>query len=220
MNNTIIQLLILAGVALFLIFRLKNVLGTRDGFEPKAKDVNNAKMEERKNTEDLSDNNLDEEAMEYLFDDKNSAKALIKIKEIENNFSLTEFLGGAGSAYEMILMAFQSGKISPVETFLSDDVKENFGKAIQDREQKGLSIEADFIGLRDTAVKNISFSVRDQVAEISVSFLADIKSVVKNNKGETIEGEEVDTKKQFDVWVFSREIGSDNPNWILVETGA
>ena len=42
MNNTIIQLLILAGVALFLIFRLKNVLGTRDGFEPKAKDVNNA----------------------------------------------------------------------------------------------------------------------------------------------------------------------------------
>lgn len=220
MNNTIIQLLILAGVALFLIFRLKNVLGTRDGFEPKAKDVNSAKMEERKNTEGLSDNNLDEEAMEYLFDDKNSAKALIKIKEIENNFSLTEFLGGAGSAYEMILMAFQSGKISLVETFLSADVKENFDKAIQDREQKGLSIEADFIGLRDTAVKNISFSVRDRVAEISVSFLADIKSVVKNNKGETIEGEEVDTKKQFDVWVFSREIGSDNPNWILVETGA
>ena len=220
MNNTIIQLLILAGVALFLIFRLKNVLGTRDGFEPKAKGVNNAKMEERKNTEDLSDNNLDEEAMEYLFDDKNSAKALIKIKEIENNFSLTEFLGGAGSAYEMILMAFQSGKISPVETFLSADVKENFDKAIQDREQKGLSIEADFIGLRDTAVKNISFSVRDRVAEISVSFLADIKSVVKNNKGETIEGEEADTKKQFDVWVFAREIGSDNPNWILVETGA
>ena len=180
MNNTIIQLLILAGVALFLIFRLKNVLGTRDGFEPKAKDVNNAKMEERKISEELCDNYLDEEAMEYLFDDKNSAKALIKIKEIENNFSLTEFLGGAGSAYEMILMAFQSGKISPVETFLSADVKENFDKAIQDREQKGLSIEADFIGLRDTAVKNISFSVRDRVAEISVSFFAEINSVVKH----------------------------------------
>lgn len=118
----------------------------------------------------------------------------------------------------MILMAFQSGKISPVETFLSADVKENFEEAIQAREQKGLSIDADFIGLRDTAVKNISF--RDRVAEISVSFLADVKSVVKNNNGEIIEGEEADTKKQFDVWVFSREIGSDNPNWILVETGA
>ncbi len=218
MNNTILQLLILAGVALFLIFRLKNVLGTRDGFEPKVKDVDSAKMEERKNTEDSSENNLDEEATEYLFDDKNSANALIKIKEIEKNFSLTDFLGGAGSAYEMILMAFQSGKISPVETFLSADVKENFEEAIQAREQKGLSIDADFIGLRDTAVKNISF--RDRVAEISVSFLADVKSVVKNNNGEIIEGEEADTKKQFDVWVFSREIGSDNPNWILVETGA
>ena len=218
MNNTILQLLILAGVALFLIFRLKNVLGTRDGFEPKVKDVDSAKMEERKNTEDSSENNLDEEATEYLFDDKNSANAIIKIKEIEKNFSLTDFLGGAGSAYEMILMAFQSGKISPVETFLSADVKENFEEAIQAREQKGLSIDADFIGLRDTAVKNISF--RDRVAEISVSFLADVKSVVKNNNGEIIEGEEADTKKQFDVWVFSREIGSDNPNWILVETGA
>jgi predicted lipid-binding transport protein (Tim44 family) len=218
MNNTILQLLILAGVALFLIFRLKNVLGTRDGFEPKVKDVDSAKMEERRNTEDSSENNLDEEATEYLFDDKNSANALTKIKEIEKNFSLTDFLGGAGSAYEMILMAFQSGKISPVETFLSADVKENFEEAIQAREQKGLSIDADFIGLRDTAVKNISF--RDRVAEISVSFLADVKSVVKNNNGEIIEGEEADTKKQFDVWVFSREIGSDNPNWILVETGA
>ena len=218
MNNTILQLLILAGVALFLIFRLKNVLGNRDGFEPKVKDVDSAKMEERRNTEDSSENNLDEEATEYLFDDKNSANALTKIKEIENNFSLTDFLGGAGSAYEMILMAFQSGKISPVETFLSADVKENFEEAIQARELKGLSIEADFIGLRDTAVKNISF--RDRVAEISVSFLADVKSVVKNNNGEIIEGEEADTKKQFDVWVFSREIGSDNPNWILVETGA
>jgi predicted lipid-binding transport protein (Tim44 family) len=218
MNNTILQLLILAGVALFLIFRLKNVLGTRDGFEPKGKDVDSTKIEERKNTEDSSENNLDEEATEYLFDDKNSANALTKIKEIEKNFSLTDFLGGAGSAYEMILMAFQSGKISPVETFLSADVKENFEEAIQARELKGLSIEADFIGLRDTAVKNISF--RDRVAEISVSFLADVKSVVKNNNGEIIEGEEADTKKQFDVWVFSREIGSDNPNWILVETGA
>ncbi|MDG2096339.1 MAG: Tim44/TimA family putative adaptor protein [Paracoccaceae bacterium] len=218
MNNTILQLLILAGVALFLIFRLKNVLGTRDGFEPKGKDVDSTKIEERKNTEDSSDNNLDEEATEYLFDDKNSANALTKIKEIEKNFSLTDFLGGAGSAYEMILMAFQSGKISPVETFLSADVKENFEEAVQEREQKGLSIDADFIGLRDTAVKNISF--RDGVAEISVSFLADVKSVVKNNNGEIIEGEEADTKKQFDVWVFSREIGSDNPNWILVETGA
>ena len=92
--------------------------------------------------------------------------------------------------------------------------------AINDRKQKGLSIDAEFIGLRDTAVKNITFNTKDREAEISVSFLADIKSVVRNNEGEIIEGEEADTKKQFDVWVFSREIGSDNPNWILVETGA
>ena len=219
MNNTIIQLLILAGVALFLIFRLKNVLGTRDGFEPKVKDSINIK-EEVKNTKDLNKNNLDEEVNEYLLDDKQSAKALSKIKELEIDFSLSNFLGGAGSAYEMILMAFQSGDISSVQRFLSSEIKENFEEAIQERDQKGLSIDAEFLGLRDTAIKNVSFNIKDRVAEISVSFLADIKSIVKNNQGEVIEGKEAETKKQFDVWVFSREIGSDNPNWILVETGA
>ena len=219
MNNTIIQLLILAGVALFLIFRLKNVLGTRDGFEPKIKDGIKTK-EEVKNTKDVNENYLDEEVTEYLLDDNKSAEALSKIKELETDFSLTNFLGGAGSAYEMILMAFQSGDISTVQRFLSSEIKENFEEAIQERDKKGLSIDAEFLGMRDTAIKNVSFNTKDRVAEISVSFLADIKSVVKNKHGEVIEGEEADTKKQFDVWVFSREIGSDNPNWILVETGA
>ena len=91
MNNTIIQLLILAGVALFLIFRLKNVLGTRDGFEPKIKDGIKTK-EEVKNTKDVNENYLDEEVTEYLLDDNKSAEALSKIKELETDFSLTNFL--------------------------------------------------------------------------------------------------------------------------------
>ena len=33
MNQPLIQLLVLAGIAVFLILRLKNVLGTREGFE-------------------------------------------------------------------------------------------------------------------------------------------------------------------------------------------
>ncbi len=35
MNSPILQLLVLAGIAIFLIVRLKSVLGTRDGFEGK-----------------------------------------------------------------------------------------------------------------------------------------------------------------------------------------
>ena len=36
MSPAVIQLLVLAAIAVFLIIRLKGVLGTRDGFEPKA----------------------------------------------------------------------------------------------------------------------------------------------------------------------------------------
>ena len=57
-------------------------------------------------------------------------------------------------------------------------------------------------------------------AEISVSFLADIKSVVKNKDGDVIGDENTEIKKQFDIWVFSRNVGSESPNWLLIETGS
>jgi predicted lipid-binding transport protein (Tim44 family) len=217
MNNTIIQLLVLAGVALFLIIRLKNVLGTRDGFEPikKTKDSN---IEVKANLE-IIEGGLDEEASDYLTGDEKSVRSLKRIKEIEPSFSLSEFIGGAGGAYEMILMAFQVGNIDSVASFLGSEVKDNFDKAINDRNKKELIIESEFIGIRDTAIKKVSFNEKTSTAEICVSFLADIKSEVKNKDGDVVEGEKSETKKQFDIWAFSREIGSDNPNWLLIETG-
>jgi predicted lipid-binding transport protein (Tim44 family) len=219
MNNTIIQLLVLAGVALFLIIRLRNVLGTRDGFEPKNENNKTSKLAEKDNLKATEDE-LAEDITDYLPGDKNSAEALKKIKHHEPEFSLTEFIGGAATAYEMILMAFQAGDIESVDNLLGAEVKSNFGEAISDRKQKGLVIESDFIGLRDTAIKSVFFNVEKTSAEISVSFLADIKSVVKNNDGDIIEGENAEIKKQFDIWVFSREVGSDSPNWLLIETGS
>ena len=217
MNNTIIQLLVLAGVALFLIIRLKNVLGTRDGFEP-TKKPKNSNMEVKANLE-IIEGGLDEEASDYLTGDEKSVRSLKRIKELEPSFSLSEFIGGAGGAYEMILMAFQAGNIDSVASFLSSEVKNNFDEAINDRNKKELKIESEFIGIRDTAIKKVSFNEKTSTAEICVSFLADIKSEVKNKDGDVVEGEKSETKKQFDIWAFSREIGSDNPNWLLIETG-
>jgi len=217
MNNTIIQLLVLAGVALFLIIRLKNVLGTRDGFEP-TKKTKNLNMDAKPNLE-IIEGGLDEEVLDYLSGDEKSAGFLKRIKELEPEFSLGEFIGGAGGAYEMILMAFQAGNIESVASFLSSEVKNNFDEAINDRNKKELTIESEFIGICDTAIKKVSFNEKTSTAEICVSFLADIKSEVKNKDGDVVEGEKSETKKQFDIWAFSREIGSDNPNWLLIETG-
>ena len=146
-------------------------------------------------------------------------RSLKRIKELEPSFSLSEFIGGAGGAYEMILMAFQAGNIDSVASFLGSEVKNNFDEAINDRNKKELTIESEFIGIRDTAIKKVGFNEKTSTAEICVSFLADIKSEVKNKDGDVVEGEKSETKKQFDIWAFSREIGSDNPNWLLIETG-
>ena len=52
-----------------------------------------------------------------------------------------------------------------------------------------------------------------------MSFIGEMTSVVKNSSGEIVEGDSKQIKRQKDTWTFSKDILSDNPNWILVATG-
>ena len=119
----------------------------------------------------------------------------------------------------MILMAFERGDLSEVRDFLSDEVAETFQEVIDRREEEGLTIDASFVGLREIALKEAEFDRSTSEGEVTVKFLAELTSVVKNRDGEIIEGNPNEIKRQRDVWTFSRKMGDDNPNWYLVATG-
>ena len=148
-----------------------------------------------------------------------SAKALAAMKMAEPGFSVSEFLGGARGAYEMILMAFERGDIKSVEAFLSEDVNEAFVETIALREDQGLKVEASFVGLRELELNSASFDAATAEAEISVLFVAELTSVVRNSEGEIVEGNPNEIKRQRDIWTFARRMGVDDPNWQLVATG-
>ena len=64
------------------------------------------------------------------------------------------------------------------------------------------------------------YDVFAQVVEArEKKFVGDITSVVRDNAGEIVEGEEGKVKTQKDIWTFEREMGSDDLNWLLVATG-
>ncbi|MEX1233652.1 MAG: Tim44/TimA family putative adaptor protein [Roseovarius sp.] len=215
MNSPILQLLVLAGIAVFLILRLKSVLGTRDGHEP-SPEVRSAPATRPHNLE-VIEGGPDHDITDYVPEDSESAAALADMKRAEPSFGVADFLGGARGAYEMILMAFERGDMEEVRGFLSEDVYESFAEVVAIREEKGLTIEADFIGIRDMTLNSASFE--NGVASITVKFVGELVSVVRDAEGTVIEGEPGKSKRQKDVWTFERMMGTDDPNWRLVATG-
>ena len=217
MNSPILQLLVLAGIAIFLILRLKSVLGTRDGFEgpPRAQ---SGPTPSRRDFE-VIEGGPDHDIVDHVPEDSDAAGALADMKRIEPDFSVTDFLQGARGAYEMILMAFERGKLDEITPFLDKDVYEAFAQVVDAREQQGLSIEAEFLGVRDLSLADARFDSETRRAEITVKYVGELISVVRDNSGEIIEGVPGQSKRQKDVWTYERVMGSDDPNWRLVSTG-
>jgi predicted lipid-binding transport protein (Tim44 family) len=141
------------------------------------------------------------------------------MKKAEPSFSVTDFLGGARQAYEMILIAFEEGDRDGLRPFLADDVYDSFEAVIASREEQGLSIDATFVGLREIKLAEAEYDWRTKEGELTLSMVAELTAVVTDAKGKVVEGDKATVKRQKDVWTFARTMGSDDPNWTLIATG-
>ena len=218
MNSSLIQLLVLAGIAVFLILKLRSVLGTREGFEKPTLPVDDARPRVKRDFE-VIEGGPDRDIIDHVADGTDAAKALAAMKMAEPGFSVSEFLSGARGAYEMILMAFERGELDVIRPFLSDEVEATFAQAINAREREGLTVEANFVGLRELTLADAEYNRETQTAEITVRFHGELTSVVRNKAGEIVEGSTTEIKRQRDAWTFSRRMGVSDPNWQLVATG-
>ena len=215
MNSSVIQILVLAGIAVFLIFKLRSVLGTREGFEPTAAPIDEVKPRAKFDVveggpdRDISDNTTDPA----------STQALVAMKTADPSFNVTDFLKGARAAYEMILMAFDKGDIDRIRPFLGSDIGNTFAEAIADRATQGLTITSTFGGIRELTLTEATYDPSTKLAQIDVRFGAELSRVVKDANGTVIEGSPTAIIRQRDTWTFARTIGTPDPNWHLAATG-
>jgi predicted lipid-binding transport protein (Tim44 family) len=218
MNNSLVQLLVLAGIAIFLVIKLRSVLGTRQGFEKPPVPLEELRPRVRRDFE-VIEGGPDRDITDHVADGSSSARALAAMKTIEPAFSVSTFLQGARGAYEMILMAFEKGELDRIRPFLSDDVEATFATAIAARQADGLTVEATFVGMKEMVLHEATFDAPTKVAEIAVRYVGETTSLVRNKAGEVVEGSATEIKRQRDVWTFSRTMGAADPNWQLVATG-
>ena len=220
MDNSVVTLLVLGGVAVFLIIKLRSVLGTRDGFEGPPKAVyGEDRGKAQRNMRLVSDRSADDDSDEYFDKDSDDAAAIRKMRATERSFNMTEFLKGARSAYEMILIAFENGNLARVKQFLAPEVYESFEEVLKDREMRGLTVEASFVGLKELTPVGADFDDQTREGELTIRFVGELTRIVKDRSGSVVEGHATDIIRQRDVWTFARTFGSNDPNWQLVATG-
>ena len=214
MGSTLVQLLFLAVVAVFLVMRLLSVLGTREGFEPKPQ------ARQSRNSDHLTviDGSDDPDIADYADPESETGQALAAMKRADRNFSVQDFVAGSRQAYEMILMAFEEGDLKLLESLLAPDIYDSFSKVIEEREEKGYEVEATFIGVREITLKSARFDAEEKEGEITMRFVGELTSVVKDSAGDVVEGSRDAIKRQTNIWTFARLMGTDNPNWLLVAT--
>ena len=219
-----VQIIVLAAVAFFLFWRLRSVLGSRQGFEKLNKNVDKKTKSSKINSNiddkiiDIKSTKIDEEIADYVDENSEQFKTLSELKKLEDGWQVSHFVSGAKLAYEEILMAFENGDLSKIRKLSSKDVFTAFKEVIDDRNQKGLQVEAIFGGVRDIRIKDVKLNKKNLEANITMVFQCDITYSIKDKNNKIIEGGPDKVKKQKDVWTFTRTMNSDIPNWFLTKT--
>ena len=209
--------LVLIIAAIMVFWKLKSVLGQRNGFErPPTMPV--ATPEANSNVIDLKPNPTKNEPIWKTHAEEGStlASGLEAIATVQKDFSVPEFLSGAKSAYEMILSDYANGDKLGLKPLLSPSVFENFAVAIDQHKAAGETKLFQFVGLKSS--KLINATMTGKRAAIEVMFVSEMISATLDKNGNTIEG---DTKAISDVsesWTFERDVSSRDPNWKLVAT--
>ena len=84
--------------------------------------------------------------------------------------------------------------------------------------QKNIKSELTFVGIKSAKIKN--FEKKDNIYTFTVDFVSEIITCKKDKNDKVIEGNPDIIKTVNDIWKFSKNMWSNNPNWYLVETQA
>jgi predicted lipid-binding transport protein (Tim44 family) len=136
----------------------------------------------------------------------------------EPSFDPHAFLGGAKAAYETIVTAFARGDRKTLKGLLAKEVYEGFEQAITDREKRGEKAESSFVSIDQAEITGVD--VKGKTGQVTIAFVSQLISVTRDAVGNVVDGSADAVAEVNDIWTFSRQLGSRDPNWLLVATEA
>ena len=198
-----LDILIFGVIAIFLIFRLKNILGTKTDFEDNG-------LKEKKQPKQYSN------IVSLKTNKNNSNEEIDKITKVDSDFDVVNFLDGSKTFFEMVLKSFVSGNLDNVKDFIKPSVLKSFKGAIDDRNKENETFIIDLISVEKNKI--VSSVITKSSIKINVDFETLQITALMDKNDKIIDG---DTDKEIlvkDEWIFEKKIKDQNPNWTLIET--
>jgi len=195
-NFGYIDIILLAIMAGFILLRLRSTLG---------KGADNMPMKAR-----FTQSSTNEAKQEF-------DKSVLEEENLKDPLKVDEktFIKGAEAAYEMIINAFANSERKTLRQLLAKDLFKNFDSVIKEREEKKIKSEMTFIGIKETKILDID--QKDTLYKVKTKFVSEIINCLKKDNGEIIEGDPENIKLVTDVWIFEKDLKSNDPTWYLTE---
>ena len=207
MQNSLpyLDILIFAIIAIFLVFRLKNILGTKS-------ELDETKVKKDNDTNNFSNViSIDKKQTKDEYD-----KEVIKIQQIDKSFNKQEFLSGSEVFFKMVLDSFVLGNLDKVKDFIKPSILKNFNLVINERKKEKETLIIDIKSINK--IELISATVSKANIKINVLFETFQIKALKDKTENIIDGDINEEILVKDIWVFERKINDINPNYTLIET--
>ena len=184
------DIIIFAVIAVFIIYRLRSVLGKRTGFQKNINQQEFVKKETKPDELKIPQLKENEQKLEVIY------------KKV-SSFNHKEFLEGAKKAFEIIITAFNKGDKGTLKNLVSKDVYNAFEGAINSGSNNPNSQFYSLVidGVEDAKVEGGKIS-------IAVNFTSE--QILSDNEDSIV--------KNKDTWVFEKPESSTGPEWLLVST--
>ena len=203
-----VDILIFAIIAIFLIFRLRNMLGTRDGYEQTPEETGQMRTIQPEKPSSAKIVPLRPESL--------SGSDVKAIKKADPTFDEAQFLQGATAAFGMVLTAFAEGDLSQLRRLLGYDLFNEFSDSIRSRNADGESLSIHIQSIDEAAITEAVLN--DGVASVTVRFVSQQSRIFRNSDGDEIVDDDAPQGPLIDIWTFERDVQITDPNWKLVET--
>lgn len=207
-----LDIILFAGVAGFLFFRLRSVLGRRTGNERRRPDPFAPRPAAPPSPLDGAPANTAAPAPVAQI----GVDGLAALRAADPSFNADAFLAGARTAFEMIVKAFAAGDTATLQPLLSPDVFSAFSEAIAARNAAKETHETTIVAIKVAVIEHVA--IENGTGLVTVKLVTDQINATRDANGTVVEGDADKAIEKTDFWTFSRPLRARNPNWILVAT--
>ena len=213
----LLDILLFAAVAGFLLFRLRSVLGRRTGNERQRPLPTSRWGVPPKQPVDAPATIDAPPVIDAVRAAPiRGASGVAALKAADPSFDEGAFLQGARGAFDIIVKAFAAGDVKALEPLLSKDVFAAFAGAIRARQDAKETLQTKVVGVKSATIDETT--VEGPSALVTVKFVSDQINVTRGADGAVVEGDAERVVEKTDLWTFSRMLRASNPNWTLVAT--